>query len=406
MIFPDLTLSQQERKIQEHVGSTLVSSLRRLFNERYSLDPQIKISGSTQKGTALPERYFGTDYDCSVLADEELLSAIAYRSNLFEGCQLFSLDFLAHFIDYFDETYFAGHRLSGRIMGRKFDFSIADQEKDGWKWDYNSSPILQYSPDQLDEVKKLKYFLKLFNVSGSEVYGMVGPAAELAIHYHKSFDRVLEIIKHFPRLYEDFSNLFSTRSFPPDFYLLFPPSDDYVSNGLVGSFRFTTPNTFNRLVEAANAKTLDLDEYVQLHRPAFTYHHQFSLDNPRLVSYFLQSLLRGGDYFHVDLLDNASQIVFLASSDALGQKKLDDLCGTIDALNVSGELNWDNLPTSIRDDIYLKCGQKDTTKYVFFVGSPEFPIDRQRIYVPFDFLVRDDASDLIRVMEEGQNETS
>lgn len=399
MKFPDLFIGNEERDKLEHIGELLVDRLRSFFNQEYGVCPSIKVSGSTQKGTALPERFFGVDLDTSVKTDDDLLAGIAYRSSHFEGCQLFSLDFFLRFSHYFEEVYFAGHRLSGKFNGYDFDFAIADEKKDSWKWDFNGSKYLTLSTQQVLEIQKVKFFLKTFNVSGSEVYGIVGPAAELGIYHHGSFEQWLNIIQEIPPMIEDFDSAFATHLFPSEFYAMFPSSDDYIHIGLVDSFRYTTPITFNRLLDAANSRTLNLQTFMRHHTPPYTYVRRLPTSHYRLIAYILGLVLKGKEYFHIDILIDPPRLVLCAHATKGEATLLNDAFSTIERLHGMRELDVTIHP-AIEKDVASKIDAPNT--YTFFIGKPALPMRENIVYVPFDFLVRSDAIALIKVMEEGQ----
>ena len=69
LAFPELTPSPVEVERLAQSGERLLGRLRDLFQSEYGLSPPLKISGSTQKGTALPSCLFPADLDASVLAD-------------------------------------------------------------------------------------------------------------------------------------------------------------------------------------------------------------------------------------------------------------------------------------------------------------------------------------------------
>ncbi len=400
--FPDLTITEAEKRMYQEIDVQLVERLRSLFKEEFKTEPLIRCSGSTEKGTAIPEKYFGIDFDVAVRADESLLESLAYRSNLFEGCQLFSLDFFMEFAQKFDEPYFAGHRLSGKIKGKNFDFAIADVTKDKWKWDYNRSKYLQFSPQQIEETKKAKFFLKTFNAYGSEVYGVVGPAVELLIFYYGNFEALIQKMQKFQKIEETPQTAFGTVNFPEEFYSLFPPSEDYIQQGLVRSFRYTTPNTFNRIVDAIGAQSLDVNQFLIEHNPRFNYQREVGTDSNRLIAYFLGTMIQDSQTCHIDILTGKDSATIYAAAEIAEQKTLDEACNLIDRLQKTRELNLHILPEKIRKDIERKCAGQDPERYTFFIGSPQLPLVPGRIYIPFDFLVRVDAYKLIKVMEAGQ----
>lgn len=403
MLFPDLRINEEERKKTSHLEKQLLGKLRQFFEERYKADPRIKISGSTNKGTALPERFFGMDIDASVEAYPKLLKQIAYQSEIFEGCQLFNISFLENFREYLGGVYFAGHRLSGKIEGRDFDFSITDPQKDRWKWDFNDSKYLQFTSRQREEIRKMKFFLKTFNLSGSEVNGVVGPAVELLIYHYRTFEETMKRICKFSPVQENFSNIFVTRPFPKEFYDLFPPMQDHVHRGLVKSFRYTVPNTYNRLLECFNRPTLSLSHFIEEHHPRFRVHYKLTTKHNKLVAYFLGSILQGYDSFHIDILPGKEGLAIYANASSSQAKVLEKICEQVEAFKSEKELVFPTLPKGIQRDIEAKCRGKDPSRYVFFIGEPRFPLNKNKVYIPFDFLLRSDCYNLIKVMEEGQH---
>ena len=404
MRFPNLQLSKVEIDAHRAIEHKLLGRFHRLFYERYGLTPEIKCSGSTEKGTALPEQYFGVDFDISVRADKKTLEKIAYVSDIFEGCQLFSMDFFENASKYFDSIYFAGHRVSGKISGEDFDFSIADEKKDSWKWEYNGSKYLQLSGQQIESAKKLKFFLKTFNVSGSEIYGIVGPAVELLAFHHVSFEEIFNKLKKFVPMDETPANLFNTVRFPKEFYDLFPPSEDSIHRGLIESFRYTSPNAFNRLVEAISASTLNKDSFISNHKPNFNYSRVLNMDNRRLVTYLLGRCLQQEDPMHLDLLtERNGNLCLYASANTRQIKHMDRIVDLIQQSQDSPEINLRRMPKEINDDIISKLNGADPFNYVFFIGHPTMPLQKGSTYIPFDFLIRSDAYRLVTIMEAGQN---
>ena len=403
MKFPDLSISSEEIEMQKRVEGKLVQQLQRLFRERYDTNPDIRCKGSTEKGTALPERFFGIDFDASVLANDGLLQRISYKSNTFEGCQLFGMPFLRNFMDFFEGVYFAGHRISGKIEGKDFDFSITDEKKDKWKWDYNASKYLQLSQEQLAEIRKTKFFLKTHNVYGSEVYGVVGPAVELLGYQGLTFEELLERFSDFKGLDENFANAFATIPFPKEFYNLFMKSPDSIHEGLVASFRYTTPNSFNRLIEAAKFGGVDIRDFVERHKPVFNHMQELNTQSNRLAAYVLGTVLKPHPYFHVDHLVCGDIIKVYASASDGERAQLDRAGSLVDTLTTKREFEVDAVPSEIKNDIASKF--PEASRYRFFIGHPDFPLIKGKTYIPFDFLVRADYKKLATVMEGGQNDS-
>ena len=404
MNFPDLTITEKELLENKEAEELLLSRLGFLFRECYGLSPPLKISGSTEKGTVLPKRYFGIDIDSSVLADNTLVDRIAYRSNLFEGCQIFSIDFFDKFRTVFPDSYFAGHRLSGTVNGIPFDFSITDENKDRWKWDYNRSKYLVLTQSQIEEVKKAKFFLKTFNVYGSEVCGIVGPAIELAIYFLDNSEELVKKLKQVrPITSKGISSGFRTITFPEQFYELFGREDNTVYRGLIESFRYTVPNTLNRIVEVAHLGSLELKEFLEGHRPRLNYRRLLKSGNDRLVMHFLataseETFRQTSD---VQLLREGKNVILCASVEGDPSKSsLESLCRDIERVSVQGEIAPSHIDRRVRRDIEsaLMFGRD----YVVFVGQPRFPLDRTKTYIPFDILIRSDADKLIRLIEGGQ----
>lgn len=407
MNFPNLSITEEESSENKEAEELLLRRLNFLFKECYGVSPPLKISGSTEKGTVLPKRYFGIDIDSSVLADNTLVDRIAYRSNLFEGCQIFSMDFFDEFRTVFPDAYFAGHRLSGTVSGIPFDFSITDENKDRWKWDYNKSKYLSLTQSQIEEVKKAKFFLKTFNVYGSEVCGIVGPAIELAIYFLSNFEELTKKLKQvLPITSERISSGFRTITFPEQFYELFRKEDNPVYRGLIESFRHTVPNTLNRVVEAAHIESLEPKEFLEEHRPRLNYRRLLKTGNDRLVMHFLataseETFKQTKD---VQLLREGKNVILYASVEGDSSKSsLETFCKNIERVSLQGEIDPSHIDRRVRTDIEsaLRFG-KD---YIIFVGQPEFPLDRTKTYIPFDILIRSDANKLIRLIEGGQHGT-
>ncbi len=396
MRFPDLTPDPAETADHARRADRLARRIRQLFAERYGLDVAITCLGSTAKGTALPAKYAGVDYDLSILGVPEVLDRIAIRSILFEGCQLLTTTFAAHMADYFTSIYFAGHRVSGLFEGFPFDLSIADPARDSWKSDYNSSELLEYTPEELLELRKLKYILKRMNVYGSRIYGLVGPAAELAIYHWRKLDTVLDIISSMRRLPEHGADAFRTIPFPEDYFTLFPQRPDYIHTGLVTSFRYTLPNTFNRLIAVASRRISDPRDLLVQHEHPYTHQVALPTHDARLVAFMCASVLTHGAAPHIELLPGDDGLVMYSAGSDDCMATLGDLVRSIAAIPARGELSVDALPTAVKESVARALGDA-----VLFRGLPSLPLVRGTIYVPFDILIRADAPQLIDVIREG-----
>lgn len=403
MKFPCLELSEEELSNQRIIEDELVGKIKSFFVNNYDINNEVKCTGSTEKGTALPEEYFGTDFDVSIHADKELLDRVAYTSDKFEGCQLFSIDFFKRFSEEFENVYFAGHRVSGEINGRKFDFSTTDKEKDAWKWEYNNSKYLNTSEDLKKEIKKTKFFLKNFNVYGSEMYGIVGPAVELGLYEKGSFDAFKKAISTLSFMESSLKHSFATSSFPEEFYNLFGESHDHIHEGIVKSFKFAAPNTFNRLVDVSKNDFNSYKEFVENKFGNVSFERQLSFDNNRFLLYMLNIMIEENDKYSIEIERNKEGIKVY--SNVVSNNSIGDVCDSIEALYKEKEFNVNNIPSEMVFDLEKKCPGKELSDYIFFIGSPNSPMSSSKTYIPFDFLVRGDANKLISVMEEGQNGT-
>ncbi len=401
--FPNLDIEAQEIKECKKAESGLTKKISDFFDRNYGLRPPVRVSGSTEKGTALPGKYFGTDIDVAVQGNYSLVDGIAYPNNVFEGCPLFSMDFFQRFAQEFPEVYFAGHRLSGIHDGWQFDFAIADSDKDQWKWDYNNSRFLDFSDSQTDVAKKLKFFLKTFNLAGSEVNGVVGPALELMTYHHKDLERILKEIGQLSPIPETFSNHFGTVLFPEEYKSLFPELDDYIHKGLVDSFKYTTPNTYNRLIECSKNSPGSAKNFVDLHKPKFSYFREVPSNHYKMLAHLLGTSLSEQPFFQIDILNRGEKMQLYASANKSQRELLDTTLDSFERIPSNQDIPYEGLPNVMQKDLQSKLSSP-AEKYTYFVGSPTLPLSKDKIYVPFDFLLREDCEDLIKISERGQNE--
>jgi hypothetical protein len=404
MNFPNLSISKRELCARRKAELELTKKIKSFFMENYQVEPPVRVSGSTQKGTALPRAYFGTDIDMAVQSDSKLVERIAYSNDIFEGCPLFTMDFFEKFATAFPKVYFAGHRLSGVHNEWPFDFAIADSEKDKWKWDYNNSRFLEFSKDQVIEAKKFKYFLKTFNLAGSEVNGVVGPALELLTYHYKSLDKILEKIGEIQPVNETFLDHFGTIKFPQQYYDLFPPINDPIHAGLVTSFKFTTPNTYNRLIECAKSRPKSKEDFTKNHNPKFNYSKQVTTDHYKMLAYFLGTQLSGEIFFHLDVLGDKQGLRLYANTNDQQRKLIDGILNSIGKIPYNWDISYDELPKTMQKDLQKKLGV-NPRQFTYFVGRPSLPLSNNKTYVPFDFLIRDDCDALIKITSDGQNES-
>lgn len=402
--FPDLCVSDEEKRSCRRVESELTKRLEDFFYINYDVRPPIRVSGSTEKGTSLPRRFFGTDIDISVQGDSSLVNRIAYPNDVFEGCPLFCMDFFQKFTKDFPEVYFAGHRLSGAYKGWQFDFAIADLEKDKWKWDYNNSRFLDFSDVQLEEVKKLKFFLKTFNLAGSEVNGIVGPAMELLIFHYGNLNEILERFGNLPPLEGSFSNHFGTVLFPEEYKALFPDMDDYVHRGLVDSFKYTTPNTYNRLIECAQNLPDSVEDYINSHKPVFNYGRDVPGTHYKMLVHLLGTQLNGRPFFHIEIFNIGGELQVYACLNDSQRKVIDFTLGSFEKIPRNQNISYEELPNPMQQDLQRKVGSA-AKRYTYFIGKPSLPLSQRKIYIPFDFLLREDCQDLVKISERGQDET-
>jgi len=406
LLFPDLSVSREEQNRHVSVGNELAEEVAALFLDFCGVLPTVHVSGSTSKGTALPERYFGIDIDVVVLATPDIVARVAYPGDVFEGCQLFKVTFAVAFARRFERAYCAGHRLSGHFRGYPFDLSLADAIKDQWKWDYNASRYLQLDAAQIGEVRKIKYLLKTFNAAGSEVHGIVGPAVELGIYHHGTMEGIVAALRRCSPFSIPGPRMFETAPFPQAFHEIFPPVDDYVHKGLLQSFRFTVPNTFDRLLEVIRAQTLSVDRYIRHHVPRFSYRRTILGHNMRMALYVLQHMLPESELLHIDLLSSSSGIDVLASCPQSLLPTIDQCCDLISELQRSGEVCVRSLPSQIRQSIMAQLSALRGAKARVFIGMPQESLVPDAVYIPLDLLTRTDSDRLVAVLCEVQNETT
>ncbi len=400
--YPNLSIGAEEIEECKKAEVGLTKKISDFFDKNYGLRPPVRVSGSTEKGTALPSKYFGTDIDVAVQGDSSLVSRIAYPNDVFEGCPLFSMDFFQRFAQEFSEVYFAGHRLSGIHNGWQFDFAIADSNKDKWKWDYNNSKFLDFSESQTDAAKKFKFFLKTFNLAGSEVNGVVGPALELMVYHYKDLEEILGRIGQLSLLPESFSNHFGTVLFPEEYKALFPELDDYIHQGLVDSFKYTTPNTYNRLIECAKTSPESSEDFVGLHKPEFSYSREVPSNHYKMLAHLLGTSLSEQPFFHIDILNGKDKMRLYANANPSQRELLDITLDSFERIPSNQDVHYERLPKAMQQDLQSKLNSSHE-RYTYFVGSPTLPLSRDKVYVPFDFLLREDCVDLIEISERGQN---
>jgi hypothetical protein len=400
--FPDLRVSDEEKRSCKRIESELTKRLEDFFQINYGIRPPVRVSGSTEKGTALPRRFFGTDIDIAVQGDSNLVKRIAYPNDVFEGCPLFSMDFFERFTKVFPKVYFAGHRLSGTYKGWQFDFAIADSEKDQWKWDYNNSRFLDFSDAQLEEAKKLKFFLKIFNLAGSEVNGVVGPALELLTFHYGNLNKILGRFSNLSPLEGSFSDHFGTVLFPEEYKALFPDIDDYIHRGLVDSFKYTTPNTYNRLIECAQNLPDSTEDYINSHQPTFNYRRDIPGSHYKMLAHLLSTQLNEQPFFHTEILNMDGGLQVYACLNDFQRRVLDSALDSFEGIPYNQNISYEELPKPMQQDLQRKVGSV-AKRYTYFVGKPSLPLSQGKIYIPFDFLLREDCQDLVNVSERGQN---
>ncbi len=392
MRFPDLTPDPSEMRANREKAARLGTALERAIDDGFGVDVEVTCRGSTEKGTALPGHLFSLDYDMSIRGEDEVLDRIALRSNLFEGCQILKLELALALAERFDDIYFAGHRISGTFEGSPFDLSIADPKKDQWKIDFNSSPILDFSPEQLSELRKTKYLMKSMNTYGSLIYGMVGPACELAIAHIGSLDRVLDKLCRLDPI--SGAPPFSTVPFPDGYRRLFPEPDDHVVKGLVDSFRLTMPNTFNRLIRVAAEPMLDPQEYIDNHPVQFNYRAPLAGD-ARFVTFILNELLQPEDVKDVELMYEGGIVLYASTGDTAAIK---DIVHRISEAPQRGLVPGGILA----ENTWQWLEERGIT---LFLGLPELPMDDGKWYIPLDIIVRSDQGKLVGLMKEGVHGT-
>lgn len=392
MIFPNINSHLAEKQKFEEIGNGLANIISDVICTYCGIRTQVRISGSTEKLTALPEELFGLDIDVAILADKKLINAITFPSYEFEGCQIFSIKFFSFFNNSIPNLYYAGHRISGIFKGIKFDCTISDLNKDIWKWDYNDSKYLPKENTFLQEVKKLKYISKIFNYSGSEVQGLVGPAAELAIYENRNVNKVLEIISGMQKLQECPASSLRSQLFPKDYYKLFGKPDDYIKVGLINSFRLTTPNVFNRMIRTARLKPESIEEYIRFQNPKKIFSVS-SKTNIRLLNLILLIYTQNANNL-VDIVQDKKNYFILTSNK--DEKLINNAIKDIILIESVRYFDFDNLSSSVKRFIQGLLPNFDILKYSFFVGVPSGSPDQ--IPIPFDFLVRPNAKDLITLM--------
>lgn len=388
MMFPALIPTEQE--INDHLERSrrLTREVEHATRLELGVSVEVECRGSTAKGTALPESVFELDYDLSILGTDRVIDRLATRSDVFEGCQLFQLSYAQALERHFDRIDYAGHRISGRFEDHTFDLSIADPLKDSWKIEYNGSQILDFDEPARLEVRRAKYLFKRMNVYGSQVYGVVGPAVELAIHHLGSLDAVLETLAAQPRLEASGPRAFQTRPFPEGYRDLFPRPDDPVVEGLIGSFRYTIPNTWDRLVEVARSPTTDPDAFVARQTPRLQQRRIPRIDS-RLLILFLTDL-PASRQTHIEILPVGSELRLLAD-DLTG---IEPLIDKLVRLPRRGNIPLELLPDRIGEIL----GAGDSV----FMGMPTSLHARGDTQVPIDILVRADAVKLVDILRRSQ----
>lgn len=235
---------------------------------------------------------------------------------------------------------------------------------------------------------------------GSEIYGVVGPAVELGLYQHGSFERFKEAISELPVMQSTLKDSFSTMSFPEQFHGLFGKSKDYVHEGIVKSFKYAAPNTFNRLIDVTTNDYASFGEFIDSHPKKLSFSRRLSTDNERFLMYMLNLLIDPLDDYAVELERTSKGLKVHSSADTINA-----ICDEVESLYKKKQIELGNMPQAMRDDVKNKLGQSDISEYLFFVGRPEGQLNRRKVYVPFDFLVRGDAAKLIGIMEEGQRGT-
>ncbi len=392
MRFPDLTPSASEMNENRDRAARLGTALEQAIGDSMRVNVKITCRGSTAKGTALPSRLFGLDYDMSICGEDELIDQIAIRSNLFEGCHILRLELALALSGSFDDIYFAGHRISGTFEGSPFDLSIVDVKKDRWKIDFNSSPILDFSTEQLSELRKVKYLMKRMNTYGSQICGVVGPACELAISHLGSLNKILRTLQCLDPI--SWAPPFCMVSFPDVYKRLFPEPNDYVVKGLIDSFRFTIPNTFNRLIRVASEPTLDTKIYIDNHPAQFSYRVPVPGD-ARFVIFMLNELLQPQYLRDIELMDEGGLVLYATESNA---RVIEEIAYTISKIPTRGTIRGDMLPDNTRKWL-------DDRRIVTFRGLPETPLSDARLYVPFDIVARKDREGLVKLIKKELHET-
>ena len=384
--YPLLTPSLAELTQHHARSARLADSITHILRSLYGLEAEVVCRGSSDKNTMLPERYFGLDYDMSITGTPDVLDKIASRSSVFEGCQLFRTSFAIDLSRHLDDIHSAGHRISGEFERHPFDISIADPAKDSWKIEYNNSAILDFDDDALQEVRAAKFLFKRLNVYGSKVYGVVGPAVELAVYHWKTVETILSIISDMSCLPDRGRGAFRTVAFPTAYKKLFPEQNDFIHMGLVNSFRYTLPNTFNRLIEVAKRPCLAAEDFLAFHQPGLPYRTDLPTNDPRAATLYLATLLPDDAPEHMELLRHGSHLSIHATSG----EGLPEVKHMLAQLPSRGIVPLDLLPACIALQI---GGFSDDD--VVFRGLPPTPLDQRKHYIPFDALLRDDAKSIV-----------
>ncbi|MBA7590300.1 hypothetical protein ES708_32415 [subsurface metagenome] len=225
----------------------------------------------------------------------------------------------------------------------------------------------------------------------------MGPAIELGIYHHKTFENLLSFYRNIPIIQSDLMyDDFSTQAFPSEFYLIFGKSNDYIHKGLVDSFKYTIPNTLNRIVRISNIASNVSDYFNRLDCIG-----AFRTTNTRYITYLLKVLLHDEPFFHTELLKKNDSIIILAKCNNTQKLNLLRVVKTINELLNKNEIEYYNLPKALKDDINSKLNDFDIERFVFYQGLPVFPLRNEKKYIPIDFLPRQDASKLTEIICNG-----
>jgi len=181
--------------------------------------------------------------------------------------------------------------------------------------------------------------------------------------------------------------------FPDGYKRLFPESEDYVVKGVIGSFRYTMPNTYNRMIRVACKPTTEPLELIENNAESFEFRTSL-LGDFRFVSFMLNGLLCSENAKSVELMDEGGLVLYATT----GNASITDAVQRIIETPERGIVNTSLLP---------KITQRwlEEHKISLFRGMPGELTDGDRLFVPLDIVVRNDREKLVELMREGMRGT-